>query len=280
MSGKFSIGDGFNVFDEWGNYVGKFEPRGGGIEGLIAIIGLTIFGFGFYFLFKMIKAGFKALFEGRWMTAVVCLAPIWIPLFAVAVIGSSAIHGLVSVGVEHQNQTAALNKIAAHLLEADRATGVLVISTSYGDVTFEKMPGLYAENDLRPCKGSEVDECDIYFRNHRGFWAYKVTIPTEHGSQMGVGGSGFARDPDQLFRDINAGYNNGKHCFLESWDKTVYVLEPEIYQSTNPAMIYCEAVATNDISIDFSLVTFTPEAPNQGFKLELDPYTGLFSQGK
>lgn len=77
MSGKFDIGSDFNVFDEWGNYVGKFSPSGGGFDGClfaIALIVLWTVGFAIYLLAKMLIKGIKALAGGDVLNAIKYLA--------------------------------------------------------------------------------------------------------------------------------------------------------------------------------------------------------------
>ncbi len=70
MSGKFDIGDDFNVFDEWGNNVGKFTPTGVGLEnGCLMIVTLIIawtLGFFIYALFRLIGKGFQEVGRGDW----------------------------------------------------------------------------------------------------------------------------------------------------------------------------------------------------------------------
>ena len=70
MSGKFDIEDNFNVYDEWGNYVGKFTPTGSSSENaflmLIAMIFLWTMGFIIYALFRLISKGFQEAKKGNW----------------------------------------------------------------------------------------------------------------------------------------------------------------------------------------------------------------------
>lgn len=60
------MGD-FDVFDDWGNFVGKFTPAGGGgcLFG-IAILILLAAGFVIYQFIKMVVMGFVALSKGKW----------------------------------------------------------------------------------------------------------------------------------------------------------------------------------------------------------------------
>ena len=99
MSGKFSIGNDFNVFDEWGNHIGKFTPSGGGFDGCIMMIGLVlvgIIGYAFYFLIKllvkMVAEGFKSLGKREWGLAIIYLIPIWIPIVIGVAISISGIN--------------------------------------------------------------------------------------------------------------------------------------------------------------------------------------------
>lgn len=58
-----------DLFDEYGNFVGRFEPSGGGFEGfffLIGVVFLWAFGFLIYLFFKLIINGFKAMGRGDW----------------------------------------------------------------------------------------------------------------------------------------------------------------------------------------------------------------------
>jgi len=71
----------FNVFDEWGNYAGKFTPSGGGADGCLGILALITAGVVFFALYMMVKLiieGTKALFKGDWGMAIVGLSPIWL----------------------------------------------------------------------------------------------------------------------------------------------------------------------------------------------------------
>lgn len=72
------IGD-FDVFDEWGNYMGKFTPSGG-FDGCLATIAVMIaiqITVLILILFRIVTEGFKALFRGEWKSAMVGLSPIW-----------------------------------------------------------------------------------------------------------------------------------------------------------------------------------------------------------
>lgn len=72
-----------NVFDEWGNFVGRVRPSGGGIDGVFFLLGLVSLGiiaFLVYLLIKLVISGFKALANRQWGMAVVRLIPIWVVL--------------------------------------------------------------------------------------------------------------------------------------------------------------------------------------------------------
>lgn len=64
----------FNVFDEWGNYVGRFTPSGKGTADSIimffAVIILWTIGFLVYLFIKLVVEGFRAAAEGNWGKAV------------------------------------------------------------------------------------------------------------------------------------------------------------------------------------------------------------------
>ncbi|HLE49947.1 MAG TPA: hypothetical protein VI791_02305 [Patescibacteria group bacterium] len=88
------MGD-FDVFDEWGSFVGTFTPAGGGFGCLfgIAILILLAAGFVVYMLIKMVVMGFVALSKGKWGEAVMYwLVPGLLALvFTLQIIGSVAI---------------------------------------------------------------------------------------------------------------------------------------------------------------------------------------------
>ncbi len=78
MSGNFNIGGDFNVFDEWGNYVGKFKPEGGGFEGCLMMIVLIFAGilvFGVYIFVKATLIGLEGLITGDRKKAQLLLVP-------------------------------------------------------------------------------------------------------------------------------------------------------------------------------------------------------------
>lgn len=59
----------FNVFDEWGTYVGKFTPAGGGFDGClfaIAMLLLWTVGFLVYLLVRLVVQGFRAASRKEW----------------------------------------------------------------------------------------------------------------------------------------------------------------------------------------------------------------------
>ena len=80
MDGNFRIGSdlggGFNVFDEWGNFMGKFIPAGGagGCWGVFALIVFGIIAFLIYLLIRLIIEGFKALGRKQWGWATLYLS--------------------------------------------------------------------------------------------------------------------------------------------------------------------------------------------------------------
>lgn len=81
MSGEF------DVFDEWGNFVGKFTRAGAGGEGCfltIAVMIVATFAFAVYLLVKLTVEGFRAAFQKKWDKAVLYwLAPGLTALFLV-----------------------------------------------------------------------------------------------------------------------------------------------------------------------------------------------------
>jgi len=67
MSGEF------DVFDEWGSYVGKFTPAGGGWDGCLFAIAMLILwtvGFLVYLLVRLVVQGFRAAGRKEWDKAV------------------------------------------------------------------------------------------------------------------------------------------------------------------------------------------------------------------
>lgn len=87
----------FDVFDEWGNFVGKFTPSGGGFEGLfmiMALIFLWVFGFVIYLVVKLIiqliRKGSRAVSERKWGLAIACFGILIAPLllFMGTILGS------------------------------------------------------------------------------------------------------------------------------------------------------------------------------------------------
>lgn len=90
MSEKFSIDSDFNVFDEWGKTIGKFTPKGGGLDGLFMIFTLIfvgIIGFAIYAIFRVIIEGFSALGKKNWNKAILYLIPLWLPLLIIITVG-------------------------------------------------------------------------------------------------------------------------------------------------------------------------------------------------
>lgn len=88
-----------DLFDEYGNFVGRFEPSGGGFEGfffLIGVVFLWAFGFLIYLFFKLIINGFKAMGRGEFGKAlayliVPCVIVLLGTLSVVGVIAASAV---------------------------------------------------------------------------------------------------------------------------------------------------------------------------------------------
>jgi hypothetical protein len=117
MDGKFNIGNGFNVFDEWGNFVGKFTPNGGGADGCLAVIVLifvAFIGYAFYALIRIIIEGFKACGQHKWGLAFLCFTPIWLPALVVfmAIINNNA--QVQMQQTQSVQATQAVNMILSH----------------------------------------------------------------------------------------------------------------------------------------------------------------------
>jgi hypothetical protein len=76
--------DRFDVFDEWGNFIGRFTAIGSGANNCAVMLALLITGVVvsiIYMLFRLIVEGFKALFTGRFGMALLYWA---IPLILIA----------------------------------------------------------------------------------------------------------------------------------------------------------------------------------------------------
>jgi hypothetical protein len=275
----------FNVFDEWGNYVGKFTPSGGGENAIImfiVVILLWVFGFLVYALFRLLQEGLRALFHGKWITAALYLSPFLVVtlmiVFSITVSFATAIPAAIAQEAEQQHSEQVIATTTNHLTEADKAEQTLVIATPYGDVTVKKLSGLKTLNDIRSCRGYAVDNCEKYFGSgNRGFWVYEITIPNIYGGSMSLGYYNFT--PDYFFGAKNNGYGENYHCFLEAWDSGVF--QPEIYQSTNPALVYCEARADDNVKLELTFSNPTDwQAEPYNFKILLNPFTGLFENSK
>jgi hypothetical protein len=165
------------------------------------------------------------------------------------------------------------DKVVNHLVEADQAEGVLTINSSFGDVTIEKINGLYTAEDVPSCIDLAAD-CEQYFKNNRGLWAYKITIPTAYGLSMSESNYGGSNWPDRFFSYRNDGVVTSPGCFFESWDG---FYEPAIYQSTNPAMMYCEAKDNATLEFHFYMNSSDWNSTPYEFNLKLDPYTGMLA---
>ena len=170
------------------------------------------------------------------------------------------------------------DNVVNHLAEADQAEGTLTVNTTVGDVTFQKLKGLYTAKDVPSCKDIAADYCNEYFKNNRGLWAYQITIPQTYGLRMSEVNFGGSNWPDRFFSYHNSGAVTSPGCFFESKDSAY---EPEIYPSTSPAMMYCEAKDNSLLEFKFSISnpTDTSSTPYE-FKLKLDPYSGMLGLEK
>ncbi len=95
----------FNVFDEWGNNVGKFTPAGSGFGNailmIIAMLVLWTIGFLIYLFIRLIAKGYKAARKGDWENALMYWAvPGLLTFFLVA----SLIGGAVTVAAEERQR--------------------------------------------------------------------------------------------------------------------------------------------------------------------------------
>jgi len=103
MSGEF------DVFDEWGSYVGKFTPAGGGWDGCffaIAMLILWTIGFLVYLLVRLVVQGFRAAGRREWDKA----AAYWaIPGLIAFVFVAMMVSGVVT-GVAQESERQALEQ--------------------------------------------------------------------------------------------------------------------------------------------------------------------------
>jgi hypothetical protein len=121
-------GNVLDVFDEWGNYVGKFTPSDGGLDGcfmIIALIIVGIIGFAIYavvkILIKVVIKGFEALGQKKWGEAIACLSPIWLSVILALVLIAA---GGASV-VNQQNQQKQQNAQATQTEQAWQVQNVV-----------------------------------------------------------------------------------------------------------------------------------------------------------
>ncbi len=103
------MGD-FDVFDEWGNWVGKFTPAGAGAGYgcllLVALILVGVIGFFVYLLIKvmiiLITEGYQAAKKKEWGKVLVCFGVIALPFVLFFVLLSSTV--AVSVAQQHEQE--------------------------------------------------------------------------------------------------------------------------------------------------------------------------------
>lgn len=62
-----------NVFDEWGNYMGKFQPAGGGCLEFVGMLAAYAFLAAIIFLFFLVKGGVQAIARKNWSKAILYL---------------------------------------------------------------------------------------------------------------------------------------------------------------------------------------------------------------
>lgn len=128
----------FNVFDEWGNFIGRFTAVGSGADNCAVMVAFLIMGViisVIYMLFRLIIEGFKALFAGRLGMAFVYWA---IPLLLVGLIA----YFNISKGVE-------ANIEAGRLTELEQS---IVVSYRLGDCS-----------DVDPDPNYEDNRCYVSF---------------------------------------------------------------------------------------------------------------------
>lgn len=160
----------FNVFDEWGNYVGKFTPAGSGfgdaIFMMIAMIILWTIGFLIYLFIKLIVNGFKAAKEEDWGRAIgYWVVPgLLIFFFAVSLIGGAA-NAAAEERQQQQQQQAKESEVQWALQNKDEA------------VTLTKIRGgmSWIENCNSLCKDNVFGE--YKFTNNLQLNTLFVTTP-------------------------------------------------------------------------------------------------------
>ena len=94
----------FDVFDEWGNYVGRFTPSGGILQGLLGVLVLIIawsVGILVYSFFRLVVRGFQSAIAGEWVSALGYWSG---PMIVSIIIGTLLLGGNVSALVAHNQQ--------------------------------------------------------------------------------------------------------------------------------------------------------------------------------
>lgn len=134
MSGEF------DVFDEWGSYVGKFTPAGGGWDGClfaIAMLFLWTVGFLVYLLVKLVVQGFRAAGRKEWDKAAAYWAvPGLIVVWYVLGLASTA----ATQAAEQAREVARQSELAGAILNPEDAIGFERLRGGLPGSTFPDCP--------------------------------------------------------------------------------------------------------------------------------------------
>lgn len=140
-----------DLFDEYGNFVGRFEPSGGGFEGfffLIGVVFLWAFGFLIYLFFKLIINGFKAMGRGDWGKA---LAYLIVP-GVIVLLGTLSVVGVIAasaVGEMERRQAEQLRQqqISQELAEIEEKFPVTISNAMRVSCQDDRARGRCIERD-------------------------------------------------------------------------------------------------------------------------------------
>lgn len=159
----------FNVFDEWGNYVGKFTPAGAGCADsiflVIAMLILWTVGFLIFLFIKLIVKGFRAAKEGDWENALMYwLVPGLLAFFFMA----SLISGAAAVAAEERQQrieearwveiTGPFEQISAQASRIDLEKDLWLLTNNPGEVFSARR----IEGSQYTDKSCGEEACEIY----------------------------------------------------------------------------------------------------------------------
>lgn len=190
------------LFDEWGNAVGDFTPQGGGAEGALVVIALTVTCFLFYAIYWVIKewlkAFFKALKNHDWGIAFLCS----IPICVVALVIIATLAGSV---VQAAAARAEVARVAEEKLAMETNPPV--------DVSIER--GMWCEDDI-------YGNCDnsphiLITVTNRWDGVMATTGATADTGASGEPSKRLTCDPDILWDYLEPGQTEKFACTGE-WD--------------------------------------------------------------